>query len=95
MRSLLLSVLFATACAHSAGPRPINVHAVRVEIKHTIEEAPGDLGPRTIISMGKVTRDSAVVYTEAPARGRHEETWVRGPAGWSLSESRQVAAATR
>ena len=93
MRAVLLSVVIAiTACAHSSGPRPINVHAVRVEIKGTIEASPGEHGPRAIVSMGKVTAESAVVYTDSPT-GRHEEVWVKSASGWTLRESRSVAAA--
>lgn len=85
MKSLLLAVLFSTACATASGPRPINVHAVRVDIQQTI----GD--DRKITSMGKVTAESAVVYTQTPA-GRREETWNKGPTGWALQESHDVAA---
>jgi hypothetical protein len=93
MRAVLLSIaLSITACAHTSGPRAINVHAVRVAIADTIEASPGDAGPRSIISMGKVTADSAVVYTESPTRSRHEETWIKGPSGWTLQDSRDVAA---
>lgn len=91
MRAVLLSVVLA-ACAHSSGPRPINVHSVRVSIEDRIAASPGAEGPRDIISMGKVTAESAVVYTESPARGRHEETWIKGPEGWRLQDSRDVAA---
>ena len=93
MRAVLLSiVLTITACAHTSGSRPINVHAVRVEIADTIESSPGEHGPRSIVSMGKVTADSAVVYTDS-STGRHEETWQKGDGGWTLRESRSVAAA--
>ena len=94
MKAVLFSVVLAvTACAHTAGPRPINVHSVRVAIKGRIDAAPGDAGPRAIISMGKVTEDSAVVYTESQNHSRLEETWVKGPSGWTLQESRHVATA--
>jgi hypothetical protein len=91
MRAVLFSVLLA-ACAHSSGPRPINVHAVRVEIKETIADSPGTEGPRSIVSMGRVTSDSAVVYTDSPTSGRHEETWTKASGHWQLQSSRDVAA---
>ena len=94
MKAVIFAFLVSlTACAStSSGPRRINVHAVRMEIKHTIEASPGDAGPREITSMGKVTTDSAVVYTATPV-GRREETWVKGPQGWALNDARDVAAA--
>ena len=94
MRSVLLSIVLSiSACAstQATGTRPVNVHSVRVAIADRIEAAPGDAGPRAIISMGKVTSASAVVYTEPAGGGRHEETWIKGPAGWELQESRDVA----
>ena len=85
MRTVITSLFFVVACA--TANRGINVHTVRTEIKDEIAAHPGDAGPRTIISMGKVTNDSAVVFTEHPGAPRQEETWVRGPHGWALSES--------
>jgi hypothetical protein len=94
MKALLFSFVVAlTACAHSNGPRPVNVHSVRVAIKGSIESSPGNPGPRAIISMGKVTETSAVVYTESSSHVRLEETWVKGSSGWTLQESRSVATA--
>ena len=52
-------VLAIVSCAHSSGPRPVNVHSVRVAIKGQIEVAPGSAGPRTILSMGRVSADAA------------------------------------
>jgi hypothetical protein len=90
---MLSLVLSFTACAStsSTGPRPINVHAVRVAIKDSIETTPGGEGPRSIVSMGKVTAESAVVYTESAEQVRHEETWIKIDAGWRLQDSRVVA----
>lgn len=90
MRSFLLAIVLSSlvGCAHSSsGAKPINVHAVRMEIKGQIEASPGDAGPRQIVSMGKVRADSAVVYTERPGQPRREETWVRGANGWTLSSA--------
>lgn len=93
-KAVLLSfVLAVTACAHSTGAHPIDVHSVRVAIKGRIDAAPNDAGPRAIISMGKVTEDSAIVYTQSQNHSRLEETWVKGPSGWTLQESRRVATA--
>jgi hypothetical protein len=94
MKALLFSFVIAlTACAHSTGARPVNVHSVRVAIKGRIEAMPGNAGPRAIISMGKVTETSAVVYTESAAHLRLEETWVKGASGWTLQDSHNVATA--
>lgn len=83
---IFATVLSLAACATPSSPRRINVHAVKVDIQRSIGDG------RTITSMGKVTEDSAVVYTETAA-GRREETWNRKASGWSLGESREIAAA--
>lgn len=95
MRTLLFSlVLAATACAsNSAGPGgKVNVYYVRQDIKSAIEASPGEAGPRSIVSMGAVTNDRAVVYTDAKD-GRREETWVRGANGWTMTEGKVVSTA--
>lgn len=94
MRKLMLSFLLATtACATtSTGAKPVNVYYVRADIKAAIAASPGDAGPRAIVSMGHVAADRAVVYTDAKD-GRREETWVKGSAGWTLSEGKIVTAA--
>lgn len=81
MRSVILSILFVTACAHSSGPRPVNVAAVRSQINGTIAAESGD---RTIHSMGKVGGDRAVVYTTASDGSKQEETWVKSGDSWKL-----------
>lgn len=98
MRSFIIGCVVASslslgACAHSSGARPINVHAVRVDIKDTINANPGAPGPRAIVSMGKVTADSAVVYTQATGGARREETWVKQGGAWALTDAREIAAA--
>ncbi|MGE0867349.1 MAG: hypothetical protein AB7P03_02220 [Kofleriaceae bacterium] len=85
MRAALLALMFA-ACAHTSGPRPINVAAVRHEIADQIELSNE---PRPITSMGKVTEQTAVVYTKRGDR-RQEETWVRVPGGWRLERTEVV-----
>lgn len=78
-------VLSFVGCAHSAGPRPVNVHAVRVEIKSVIGSE------RAIISMGKVTEDSAEVFTEENSH-RKQEQWVKVSGAWKLQTAHDIAA---
>ena len=89
MRSMIFAVVVSlAACAHSSSSsRPINVHAVRVDIKSAIA------GDRDIISMGKVTASSAEVFTERGGRARHRETWIKVDGAWKLQESQDVASA--
>ena len=81
MRSFLLAVLFAGACAHSTGPRPINVAAVRQDISAQIRAENGD---RTIQSMGRVRETEAVVFTTSASGEKLEETWVKTDGVWKL-----------
>ncbi len=53
---------------------------------------PGEAGPRAIASMGRVSADRATIYTAA-RDGRREETWVKGPSGWAMTEGKLVTAA--
>jgi hypothetical protein len=91
MRKLIIAALLLSACAttsttNSAGH--VNVAFVRHEIKDAIA---AQHDARIIISMGHVTKDSAVVYTSAaPDAPRHEETWVRGAEGWKLDHTANV-----
>jgi hypothetical protein len=91
MRSVLLAVVLSiVGCATSSGTtgaRPVNVHVVRMEIKSEIESTPGEAGPRKIVSMGKVRAESAVVYTQREGQPRQEETWAKGPTGWTLTNA--------
>ena len=89
MRFIIFAVAISlSACA--AGPAPkagrVNVHAVRVEIKSAIA------GERNIISMGKVTAESAEVYTSG-ASGRRQETWIKVDGAWKLQGSHDLASA--
>jgi len=84
------------ACAPPSaprGPRPVDVAAVRREIKgemaHDWTAAGRFHGERAIVSMGHVTRDSAVVYTDAEGK-RYEETWVRQGNSWKLGDLKPV-----
>lgn len=93
MKALLFGLLVSTAaCAtsSSSAQRPINVHVVRVDIQQSIGDT--NDGARKIYSMGKVTADSATVYTEGTT-GRREESWNKGPNGWALRESHELTSA--
>lgn len=88
MRSIIFAVVVSlAACATSSGPRPVNVHAVRVDIKAVIS------GEREIISMGKVTTDSAEVYTQSAGQGRKQEMWLKVDGRWKLQGSHDIASA--
>ena len=90
MKSVMFAVLLSLgACATTSSSARINVHAVRVDIQQAIGDSPD--GDRRIVSMGKVTNESAVVYTETGA-ARREETWSKSASGWSLRDSRDIAA---
>ena len=84
---LLGLVITFTGCA-ATQPKSgsVNVALVRHEIIDSIH------GDRTVVSMGHVEHDKAVVFTRAADSTRHEETWVRGGDGaWTLSGSAVVA----
>ena len=81
------AVLSLAACATSSSNRPVNVHSVRVEIKSAIK------GDRQIVSMGKVTSESAEVYTERAGQPRRQEMWIKASGSWSLKDSHDVASA--
>jgi hypothetical protein len=93
MRKAIIAVLFLAACATTNAPITnsgghVNVALVRHEINEAIA---AQHDARTIVSMGHVTKDSAVVYTSlAPNAPRHEETWVRGADGWRLDHTADV-----
>jgi len=85
MRSFLIAVLFAGACAHSStGPQPVNVAAVRTEIKGKLDDG------RTIQSMGKTSSDRAVVYTASADGVKQEEVWVKSGGTWTLETKTAV-----
>ena len=82
MRSFLIALVFAGACAHSStGPEPVNVAAVRGAINAKITEQSDG---RTIRSMGKTSNDRAVVYTLAKDGTKQEEVWVKTGGSWTL-----------
>jgi hypothetical protein len=87
MRALLLGLLFTVACATSG--KYVNVAAVRDDINDTIKRDPSS--PRTIVSMGHTTEQSAVVYTQASKSApRREESWVKDAGGWKLKDAKDV-----
>ncbi|MEO6774911.1 MAG: hypothetical protein ABI467_18225 [Kofleriaceae bacterium] len=90
MKSLLIGIVFAAACAGSQ-PHYTNVASVRQDIKASI--ARDNAHAREIISMGHTTDDSAVVFTQAAKDApRVEETWVRDSAGWKMKSGTDQAA---
>ncbi len=94
MRSLLFAVLLSSACAttQSTSPNaPVNVAAVKHEIDDTIQAQHGD---RSIHSMGKTSRDRAVVYTTSKAGVKQEETWVKTGDTWRLENATALTETT-
>jgi hypothetical protein len=88
MRSIFFAAVFSlAACAASSTNRPVNVHSVRVEIKSAIR------GDRQIVSMGKVTPESAEVFTERAGQPRRQEMWVKASGSWKLQDTHDLAAA--
>jgi hypothetical protein len=85
------SLTSLSACAPApTGPRPVDVAAVRREIRDEMSHdwtAQGRFhGERKIVSMGHVTDASAVVYTDDGGK-RYAETWVRAGGGaWQLKD---------
>ena len=91
MRALLLGFVLFSACATTGTGHYVNVADVRHDIKDVIDH---DTSPRTIVSMGHVTSESAVVYTKAGnGSERREETWVRGADGWQMKETKPLTSA--
>jgi hypothetical protein len=95
MRAILftlgISFVLTAACAHTSAGSHVNVAAVRHDILDTIK-SDGSAPQRTIVSMGHVTADSAVVYTqEKPGAPKHEEMWARDTSGWKLKDSKDLA----
>lgn len=88
MRSIFFAaVLSLAACATASPNRPVNVHSVRVEIKTAIK------GDRQIVSMGKVTPESAEVFTARAGQPRRQEMWIKASGSWSLKETHDLQAA--
>jgi hypothetical protein len=91
MRALLFGLLFTIACATNG--KYVNVAAVRSDINDTIKRDASS--PRTIVSMGHTTEQSAVVYTQtSKSAPRREEDWVKDGSGWKLKEAKDLGDAT-
>jgi hypothetical protein len=90
MRAILSVLILSAACATTTpgAARPVNVAFVRHEVNDAIARQPDH---RAIVSMGHVTDDVAVVYTEKSPGERAEETWIRTKDGWQLQTSHEVA----
>jgi hypothetical protein len=92
MRALLLSIVMSAACAHGGQAHYVNVASVRQDIKQVIDH--DQTQPRAIVSMGHVTDESAVVYTQAnDSAPRREESWTRTQDGWRLADAKDITAA--
>ena len=90
MRAIISILCLSTACAHSSGPHYVNVAAIRHQIDDAITVDP--VPRRSIVSMGHVTDDVAVVYTQgSSAEPRREETWVRVGKSWRREATKDVA----
>lgn len=85
----------AVTTSSTTASHPVDVAAVRREIKGEIaRDTSGRLqAARPIVSMGHVTRELAVVYTDS-AGTRYEETWVRSGAAWTLKDAQPVGTET-
>ena len=91
MRALLVALVLSSACA-STQHHYVNVAEVRHQIGDAIDQDASSR--RSIVSMGRVTHDEAVVFTQAEASSpRREETWVHQPDGWHFKEAKDLSAA--
>ena len=92
MKFCIAIALALSACATTTtttGARSINVAVVRNDIARVIA---ADAPTRTILSMGKVTEEMAVVYTVHSADDeRTEETWRNAGGTWTLEKSVALA----
>lgn len=88
MRTILLALALVSACAPATGPGVVNVSAVRHQVNDSIHASDKD---RSIYSMGKVTPDRAVVYTEAKDGTKAEEVWVKSDAGWKQESATKLS----
>jgi hypothetical protein len=91
MKSLLLGIVLAVGCA-APQTHYTNVAHVRQDIKASI--AQDNAHPRTIVSMGHTTNDSAVIFTQAAKDAPTvEESWVHDGSGWKMKSGTDQAAA--
>jgi len=80
----LLAIVLMAACA--APQTHVNVAKVRDDIGDVI--AHDSANPRSIVSMGHTTDDSATVYTQSGST-RHTESWVHNANGWTMAKADQ------
>jgi hypothetical protein len=90
MRKFIFAVALFSACAQSITGTHPNIPATRHDIQVVIDH---DGSGRKIVSMGNVTHDKAVVYTQTgkDEATRHEETWVKSGDGWKLETGAGMA----
>jgi len=92
MRNFVFGLVIASACASTSTNRPVNVAVIRHEIVDAIaKQSAAGQPPRSIVSMGHVSADSAVVYTQTELPQKHEETWVHSADGWKLQDTKDLA----
>jgi len=87
MRSIFFVLALTTACA-TTHTNTVNVAAVRHEINDTINDQHGD---RSIYSMGKVTADHAIVYTEGKDGSKQEENWSKTDGTWRQENATKLS----
>jgi hypothetical protein len=82
MRTIIFAVLLA-ACTTSVTGGRVNIPATRQAIQTEIG------AERSIVSMGQVTDDKAVVYTQVgkDASTRREEVWVKSGDHWAPNQA--------
>lgn len=97
MRFLLSILLLSSACASTVGGGPatssgrVNVASARHEINETIQQTTND---RSVSSMGKVTADTAIVYTTSRTGTRQEEAWTKASGNWKLDKASAIDTAS-
>ena len=89
MRTIIFAVVLS-ACTTSVTGGRVNIPATR----HAIQTEIGS--ERSIISMGNVTDDKAVVYTQVgkDASTRREEVWVKTGDHWAPGQAPAAPSST-
>ncbi|HEY1548053.1 MAG TPA: hypothetical protein VGG28_09535 [Kofleriaceae bacterium] len=78
----LLAIALAAGCA-APQTNHVNVAVVRDGISDVIQHDSSN--PRTIVSMGHTTNNTATVYTKSADGNQREESWVHSAQGWTLA----------
>jgi hypothetical protein len=97
MRLFLSLLLLSSACASTIGGGPttssgrVNVASARHEINESIQQTTND---RSVTSMGKVTAESAIVYTTSRTGARQEESWTKVSGSWKLDRASAIDTAS-